>query len=250
MSGRGTATGGNRPGSVAIITGATSGIGLETARLLAQEGWSLVLAGRRESVLLEVSAECLDLGAPVAVPVPCDLTVAEETQRLADAATSFVDGKGRAALVNSAGIASFGAFETSNLDDAVNQVDVNLTGLMRATHALLPILKQAESGHIMNVLSISATHTFGGAAAYCASKAGALMFGRCLAQEVRREGIRVTSLLPGSTDTPLWDKGDWKPPVEDMLSSRAVAEVIRDVLLSPLDRSYDEITLMPPKGIL
>lgn len=236
--------------NVAVITGATSGIGLETARLLAQEGWSLVLAGRRESVLLEVSADCLHLGAPSVAPVPCDLTVADETQRLADAANPFVDNNGRAALVNSAGIASFGPFETSNLDDAVSQIEVNLTGLIRATHALIPVLRQAQSGHIVNVLSISATHAFAGAAAYCASKAGALMFGRCLAQEVRREGIRVTSLLPGSTDTPLWDKGDWKPPVEDMLSSRAVADAIRDVLLSPLDRSYDEITLMPPKGIL
>lgn len=236
--------------NVAVITGATSGIGLETARLLAQEGWSLVLAGRRESVLLAVSAECLNLGAPSAAPVPCDLTVAEETQRLADAATGFVDGNGRVALVNSAGIASFGAFESSDLKNSVDQIEVNLNGLMRATHALLPILRQAESGHVINVLSISATHAFSGATAYCASKAGALMFSRCLAQEVRREGIRVTALLPGSTDTPLWDKGDWKPPVEDMLSAHAVAEVIRDVLLSPLDRSYDEITLMPPKGIL
>ena len=76
------------------------------------------------------------------------------------------------------------------------------------------------------------------------------MFGKCIAAEYRTRGIRVTSILPGSTDTPLWDSQSFQPNREDMLSPRAVAECIRDVILSPADRSFDEIVLMPPKGIL
>jgi NAD(P)-dependent dehydrogenase (short-subunit alcohol dehydrogenase family) len=125
-----------------------------------------------------------------------------------------------------------------------------MIGPMQLCKFAIPWMLRAGGGHIVNVLSIAATHPFSGAAAYCASKAGLHMFGKALAAEYRGRGIRVTSLLPGSTDTPLWDKQSFQPSREDMLPARAVAECIRDVILSPPDRSYDEIVLMPPKGIL
>ena len=83
-----------------------------------------------------------------------------------------------------------------------------------------------------------------------ASKAGLLAAARGWQAEYRRTGLRITNLLPGATDTPIWDGGSFIPERNDMLPAAAVAEAIRDLILSPSDRNVDELTLMPPKGIL
>ena len=91
---------------------------------------------------------------------------------------------------------------------------------------------------------------FAGAAAYSASKAGLFMFGKSLAAEYRKAGLKITSIIPGATDTAIWDRQGFIPPREDMLHSESVGEVIRDVIMSPSDRNIDELVIMPPKGIL
>ena len=125
-----------------------------------------------------------------------------------------------------------------------------LLGPMLMCQDVLPWMLHLGKGQIVNVLSIAAEVPFSGGAAYGAAKAGMLHFGRALAAEYRSKGIRITSLLPGSTDTPLWEGKEWVPPREDMLSSHAVAEMIRDLIRMPSDRTIDHLVLMPPKGVL
>lgn len=230
-----------------VITGASSGIGKATALLLAKEGHSLVLNARREKVLQELAEQCTAEGAKAVTVVAGDVTDPETSEKLAESALKM---QGELVLVNNAGFADFGAFHETNIDQAVEMVDVMLSGTMRATHAMIPSMLQAGSGTVINVLSVSSTVEFPGAAAYCAAKAGAHMFSKVLSKEYRQQGIRVTSILPGSTDTAIWDGMAEHPPREDMLPVSAIAETVRDVINAPRDRSIDEIVVSPPKGIL
>jgi NAD(P)-dependent dehydrogenase (short-subunit alcohol dehydrogenase family) len=135
--------------------------------------------------------------------------------------------------------------------EAIEQtLKINLMAPIYAIHAALPWMLEAGGGKIVNVLSIAAVHTFPGSGAYAASKAGLLALGRSVAADYRSQGVRVTAILPGSVDTPLWEGKSFVPNREDMLTREAVAETIRDVVLMPQDRSVDELLLMPPKGIL
>lgn len=229
-----------------VITGASTGIGHATARALAKHGHALVLVARRADLLLEVARECLDLGATAATAAPLDLSEATQAGRLAQHLQNLPAGE--QVLVNNAGVAQFGDFATTTWADHARQVEVNLLGLMAATHALLPGMLAEGSGLVVNVLSIAATHVFPGAEAYSASKAGALAFGRSISASYRRQGIRVTQVLPGATDTPIWGEGG--PDRNQMLSPDAVARVIRDVVEASPDRVMDEITVTPPFGVL
>jgi 3-oxoacyl-[acyl-carrier protein] reductase len=231
----------------AVVSGASSGIGRQTALDLAAAGWHLVLVSRREDVLNVVRAECLDAGATSASVFAHDIT-RRDTRLL----TQFVSATFHApfALVNAAGGATFGDFMTAADADLIQQVELNLIGTMLMCHALLPPMIDFGGGHIVNVLSVCSKQAFTGTAAYGAAKAGALMFTNCLNLEVRKKGIRVSALMPGAVDTPLWQGKGWAPEKEDMLPASAVSSVIVDILQSPADRSYDEVFLMPPKGIL
>lgn len=232
-----------------VITGASSGIGSELALLLAARKYALVLSARRTELLEKLAKEAREAGAREVAVVHWDAAANDDLGALFSGLEEL-SGRGEIVLVNAAGTASFGEFADADFSRAVEIVQTNLLGTMKATHEILPLMLADGKGQIVNILSVAATHIFPGAAAYCASKAGALAFTRSLNAEVRAKGVRVSAVIPGATDTPLWEGKGWVPPKEDMLSSRAVAEAIRDLLEMPRDRSVDELHLMPPKGIL
>ena len=161
-----------------------------------------------------------------------------------------MSGAGEVVLVNNAGTAAFGPFHEQPIETAVRMVDVLLSGALRATHALLPTMLEEGRGTVVNVVSVAALQAFSSAEAYCAAKSGLLAFSRSLARDYRPMGVRVTSLIPGASDTALWDAIEGHPERADMLSPQAVAEAIKMVVDTPRDRSYDEIVLTPPKGVL
>lgn len=221
-----------------VITGASSGIGAATARLLADH--RLILVGRNRERLEAITSETNGQA------VVADLTTVDG---LHDVASAVHDESGGRVIVHAAGVAQFGSSAEMSWETIQNQLDINLIAPLRLTHRLLPWLL-GGSGQVVNVLSIAATQTFPGAAGYCASKTGLLAAMRSLSAEYRKEGLRVTNVIPGATDTPLWDGGSFVPDRRDMLSAEAVASCIADVVRTPSDRNFDEITLMPPKGIL
>lgn len=231
-----------------VITGASSGIGRSAALQLARSGHALVLVARRVDLLLEVAKECQERGAGGVQPVAMDVADAGQMPALADAVQNL--GTGEIALVNSAGTATFGPFYQTPIEAHREQMRVNFDGTLHATHALLPLMVESGSGQIINVLSIAVQHAFPGAAAYSASKAAVLAMGRSLSVEYRRQGIRVTALIPGATDTPIWDQQSGSPPRDQMLTSRAVGRAIRDLVNLPPDRVIDELVITPPSGIL
>lgn len=231
-------------GRTAFVTGASRGIGRATAIALAREGARVALVARSAEKLRAIVAE---LGSQ-ALALPCDVTQpnqVQETVAAARLAFGTID-----ILVNSAGIASFAPVHETTPESWRAMIDTNLTAVYLCTSIIVPGMLKCQRGDIVNVISIAGTHAFPNATAYCASKFGALGFTRALAAEVRAHGVRVTAILPGATDTPLWDASPSAPDRALMLQPEHVASAIVQVLEQPREMTTDEIVVMPPRGIL
>jgi NADP-dependent 3-hydroxy acid dehydrogenase YdfG len=190
---------GTLQGKVALITGASSGIGEATALALAAEGAQVAVAARRLDRLQSLARRIADQGGQ-ALPLRAD--VAEEAQvremvRQVQTRWQRLD-----ILVNNAGVGLLGPVERANPDDWRRMVTINLLGLMYATHAVLPIMKeQEEGGAIVNISSAAGRTARAGWAAYDATKWGVNGFSEALRQEVNRYNIRVTIIEPGFVET-------------------------------------------------
>jgi short-subunit dehydrogenase len=186
------------PGRVAVVTGASSGIGEATARLLARKGWHCVLLARREDVLQRLAAEIG--GETEACDVADRGAVAAATARILERHPA-VD-----LLVNSAGILVRGTFVEASLDDIERALAVNYLGCVWVTRGLLPGLRAAarESGeaHIATIASIGGSIVFTPAAPYSASKHAQVAFSRSLRAALGGSGIEVHTILPGFVTTP------------------------------------------------
>lgn len=229
-----------------VITGASSGIGRAIALECAEPGGRLLVAARRAETLEDVAQECRDRGAAEVVPVVYDAMSAESANHLASAV--LANGEGPIGLVNCAGAATFGPVSEMPLDAIEQQIKLNFLGPVMLTHALLPALTPGSV--IVNILSIAAEATLPGAAAYSGAKAGARHFFRVLREEVRKQGIRVTNILPGATLTPVWDGAEWRPSDEDMITPEGLAKIVYGVIHQPPQQTVDEMTVLPIKGIL
>ena len=240
-------TAANLSGQVAVITGANSGIGRATARALSQAGAHVVLAARTRSTLEVAAHECVPNGAH-ALAIPTDVCSEPDIQALmAQTAERF----GRLdILVTSAGGATFSPIMESRTEDWDLLMNVNLRGTyLCCRHALTHMLAR-KSGHILNVLSIASRMILPGSSAYTASKFGALGLTKVIAAEVRSQGVKVTAVIPGAVNTPLWDKSGGDLDRAKMLSADDVANAMLNVITQPASIHTDELVLMPPLGVL
>lgn len=234
-------------GKVAVITGASKGIGKALAFAFAGVGAKVVLAARTRETLEQVASELRESGAE-ALAVPTDVTNADAVKQLIQQTLDtyqHVD-----ILVNNAGIGHFGPvvdFDPGDWDTVLNS---NLKAVYLCAKYALPFMLEKGSGQIINVLSIAAKVAFEASGAYCAAKAGALSLTKVLASEVRQQNIRVTAVLPGSVHTPFWDNIPEHPDFEQMLTPEHVADTVISVCQQPLGMVTEEIVVMPPLGIL
>jgi short-subunit dehydrogenase len=183
---------------VALITGASSGIGLDLAKLFAQGGHDLVLVARNEAALRAVAAECEKLGVKAHV-LAKDLSNPNAAQEIFDELAGrqiAVD-----VLVNNAGFGSHGPFLLTDLDHEVGMIQVNIIALIQLTRLFLPQMVQRKSGKIMNVASMAGFVPGPYMSVYYATKAFVLSHSIALAQEVKRSGVIVSALCPGPTKT-------------------------------------------------
>lgn len=237
----------NLHGSVSIVTGAGSGIGRATALALSQAGVSVALAARTRQNLETLAHEIVSNGG-TALAIPCD--VGDETQVEKLVATTQERFGRLDILITSAGGASFAPLVESQTEDWDAMMQINLRGTyLCCKHALKVMLPQGR-GHILNVLSIASQTILPGSAAYTASKFGALGLTKVMAAEVRAQGIKVTAVIPGAVDTPLWDKSGGSLDRKKMLSPTDVAAAMLSIIAQPPEIYTDEIVLMPPLGIL
>jgi short-subunit dehydrogenase len=230
-----------------LLIGASSGIGLETARFLARDGHRLALVARRRERLEELARELpggesrhLAIAADVRRAGEVDDAVREAGRRLGSLEV----------LVYAAGTARFGPLESFADPDWEEILATNLTGLFRAARATLPIFRAAGSGHLVAILSVSSRHAFPETAAYTAAKHGALGLIEALRAELRGAGIDVTAVLPGATDTPLWDRagGDWDR--SRMMRPEQVARLVAALLRETTSGMIEELRVGPRGGPL
>src|SRR5262245_3321460 len=183
---------------VAIITGASAGIGAELARVFARHGHALVLVARREARLKALAAELAAAGAPAPLALPVDLAARDAVSRIAAALAAH--GLEPEYVVNNAGYGLAGPAAERDRDELLAMIDVNMRALTELSLAFVEGLKRRRGG-ILNVASVAGFLPGPNAAVYYASKAYVLSFSESLYRELRPHQVRVTALCPGPVAT-------------------------------------------------
>ncbi len=186
-------------GKVAIVTGATSGIGRATALKFGAEGMRVVVAGRDATRLSKVAQEIAEAGGE-AKAVVADMTLEADIERLVDEAVAAFGGID--VLVNAAGIIANGTIENTSLSDWDYMMNLNVRGPFYLIQRSMPYLI-ASKGNVVNVSSVTGIRAFPGILAYCSSKAALEQLTRCVALEVASKGVRINSVNPGVIITEL-----------------------------------------------
>ena len=220
---------------IAVVTGASSGIGEATARLLAQKGWQCVLVARREDRLRALAEE---LGGDIEL---CD--VADRDAVEAMAARILERHPAIHLLLNNAGMPARGSYLTVDLDLVRRVIEVNYLGGVWCTRALLPGLRAAGPGaHVVNLVSVAGTTAFAPAGAYAASKHAQLAFTRSLSSALLGSGIAVHAVLPGFVETEGF-------PQKNVLKSRLMGRFViqppqvAEAVLRSIEKGKGEITV-------
>jgi len=197
----------------ALVTGSSTGIGRATALRLEREGWRVFAAVRRRE-----DAESLRAAASERLEtVELDVTDAAQIAAAADLIDEEMGESGLDGIVNNAGVAVLGPLETIPLDDFRRQIEVNLTGQVAVTQAMLPSIRRAR-GRVVFVSSIGGRMALPFGGPYHAAKFGLEAVADCLRQELRPSRIAVSVIEPGSIDTPIWERGE---RLADEISARA-----------------------------
>ena len=225
-----------------VVVGATGGIGSALTGKLAPMGTRLVLVARDSSRLATLVSH-LGTGPEQVLTAPCDITKPQEVQALMEktvAQFGKID-----ALVNAAGagiLKQYNKLEPADLDA---MLDLNLKGSFYTCQAAAEVMKERKSGHICNVVGILGKHSMAMAAAYSASKFGVVGFSKCMAEELKRFGVKFTLFYFGGVDSPFWDKVSLKVDRSKMLSTETAADAILFALKSEPQAVPIEINIQP-----
>ncbi len=239
-------------GKVALVTGASSGIGAATARKLATEGVIVGLAARRKDRLEALMTEITDAGGK-AVALPTDVTDPASCKAAAD---TLIAQFGRIdVLVNNAGLMPLSSIDSLKVDEWKRMVDVNVSGVFNATAAVLPQMIAQHSGHIFNMSSIAGRKVFTGLAVYCATKAAVTAFSDGLRMEIGpKHNIRVTCIQPGAVKSELYEQikdAAYRKQMDDLAASMTflegedIADSILFALKSPARMDVAELFVLP-----
>lgn len=183
----------------ALVTGASGGIGAELARVMAADGWDLVLVARGEEKLRELADELARIHSTTAIVLAADLEQPDAPELLAaELARRGVEVE---ALVNNAGFGALAPFVEMLPETALSMLAVNVTALTHLTRLFLPAMVARRRGYILNLASTAAFQPGPFMAVYYASKAYVLSFSEAIGHELRKTGVRVTALCPGATAT-------------------------------------------------
>jgi 3-oxoacyl-[acyl-carrier protein] reductase len=228
---------------LAVITGATEGIGRAIAVALGGAGAKVAICARTAPKVDATIAALRQAGLD-AIGRPCNVADPAAVRAFAD----FV-GRERgdaAVLVNNAGIGRFAPLEELTLEDWDETIAVNLRSLYLVTRAFLPGLVRAGGSSIVNIASLAGRNGFEGGTAYCASKHAVLGFSKALMLEVRKRGLRVIAICPGSVATPFMDKQDRMRPDRDrILTAEDVAQAVVGALTLADRAMVSELDIRP-----
>lgn len=235
---------------VVIITGASSGLGEATARRLAKNGAKLMLAARREERLKELVSEIEKDGGTAKYQVT-DVTDKSQVEALAKAthqAYERID-----VLVNNAGLMPLSPLDETKVDEWDKMVDVNIKGVLYAIAAVLPIMRQQKSGHVINLSSVAGHKVFSTGTVYCATKFAV----KAISEGIRLESngeIRSTNISPGAVDTELTSTISDSETAKNVnqlysvaIDADAIARAIAYAIEQPVDVDVNEMIIRPTK---
>jgi NADP-dependent 3-hydroxy acid dehydrogenase YdfG len=240
-------------GKVALVTGASSGIGEATAVALAAEGARVAVAARRTDRLARLVERVRHEGGE-ATAIEADLGQRESAESMVRVTRERF---GRLdILVNNAGVMFLGPAIDGNPDDWRQMIEVNLLGLLYATHAVLPAMKSLGGGHIVNVSSVAGRIGFTYGAAYSATKFGVRGFSDALRKENTKNNIRVSVIEPGYVATELSEHlsndpnvraqfEEWAKAIKRPLKAEDIAAAIAYVVTQPDHVDVDELSIRP-----
>lgn len=235
------------------ITGATAGFGEACARIFAANGWNLVLTGRRadrlETLRAELSASC-----GVEIQTSCydvrdQVAVEKAVEALPLATRSAIR-----ILINNAGLAvGRGPIDEGLVEDWERMIDTNIKGLLYVSKAIIPLLKQRGSGHIINIASIAGKEVYPGGNVYCASKHAVDALSRAMRTDLLSYGIKVTNIAPGAAETEfslVRFKGDQATADAvyegfEPLRAEDIAETVYFAATRPAHVTLNDIVIMP-----
>jgi NADP-dependent 3-hydroxy acid dehydrogenase YdfG len=240
---------GSLNGKVAVVTGASSGIGEATVRSLAAEGAAVVAGARRKERLHGLVEEVARDGGK-AIAVECDLTDEQQAHALVDRA---IEEFGRIdILVNNAGVMLLSKVEKGLSDEWRQMFDVNVLGLLYATDAAVEAMKGQGSGHIVNVSSVAGRKTRPTGGVYSGTKFAVNAISEAMRQELLEDGIRITIVEPGAVATELTEhitdeevREGLKQRNIEPLQSEDVANAIAYAVSQPQRVSVNEILIRP-----
>ncbi len=227
---------------VVVVVGATGGIGSALVPKLAEARAKLVLVARDRHKLDEL-VDLVEEQDAEAIAIPTDITKYDQVELMVQQAIAqfgHID-----VLVNAAGAGVMKQFNRIEPQELDQMLDLNLKGNFYTSQAVANVMKDRKIGHICNVIGILGKHPMAMAAAYCASKFGAVGFSKCMADELRRFGIKVTLFYFGGIDSPFWDNVSLKVDRSKMLSPETAANAIMFALSADPQAVPMEINIQP-----
>lgn len=242
----------NIKGKIVVITGAGSGLGEASARLLSREGASVVLGARREDRIRSLAGELTGSGGK-ALAVTTDVTHRDQVKGLVDAA---VNAYGRIdVMINNAGLMPQSPLERLKIDEWDRMIDVNIKGVLYGIAAALPYMKQQKAGQIINVSSVAGHKVGPGFAVYAATKHAVRALSEGLRQEVKPYNIRTTVISPGAVATELPDSVSDPDAAERLhkfyaeiaIPADSFARAVAFAISQPEDVDVNEILFRPTR---
>ncbi|MGH8503527.1 MAG: SDR family oxidoreductase [Gammaproteobacteria bacterium] len=236
------------------ITGASSGIGAATGRVLAGHGAEVVLSARREAQLRTLAQEIETAGGKAIIQT-LDVTDRIAVRQLGEELENL---GGVDILINNAGLMPLAPMLEGRVDEWERTIDVNLKGLLYAMHAVLPGMARRKRGHIVNIGSVAGRFAFPGAAVYCGTKFAVRAISDSLRREMIQHNVRVTDIEPGAVATELKNsigheatraavtgKGGLYDPDADILQAEDVANAILYAVTQPAHVNVSELLIRP-----
>jgi clavulanate-9-aldehyde reducatase len=241
-------------GKVAVVTGASSGIGEATALALSREGAAVALGARRVD-RLESLRDRIESDGGRAAAIEVDVSDEGNARAFVEEAREQLGGLD--ILINNAGVMLLGAVTGADTAEWKRMVDVNVLGLLYCTHAALPKMAEQGSGHIVNISSVAGRTANLGSAVYNLTKWGVGGFSEGLRQEVLHAGIRVTIVEPGFVETELQGHNEnpmvqdqikkMREQIGDLLQAEDIADAIRYAVTRPPHVGINEVLIRPTR---
>ena len=227
-------------GKNVLVTGATGGIGMQAARLLAGSGAQVFICGRKAEKLHEVAAQ---LNIPANRVFQADLSDFSAVQAMAEKIHTQIAALD--ILVNAAGIGIIQPMDTLTPEEFSQTLNSNLVGPFHLLKAFLPAMKEQKKGLIINIPGVLGKVPMAGAAAYSASKYGLVGMMQSVREELKRTEIRITNLFLGGVDSPFWDNIDLRVQRDKMIVAEEAAKAIWFLCQQPRSGVVSEMVLQP-----